>query len=405
MNSYFGRWTIAVGAGIFFAATAFCSGALAGERIILGVLDDMSGVYADNVGPGGVVAVKMAVEDFGEVLGKPIDVISADHQNKPDVGSAIAREWFDVKQVNAIIGVGNSAVGLAVQGVARERGKVSLISGSVSPVLTGEQCSPTGMQWTIDTYALAKGAASAYSDVGPAKWFFVTADYTFGKSLETDATRFVTEKGGKVLGSVRHPLNSADLSSFLLQAQSSGAQMIGFANAGGDTVNSIRQAHEFGLNRTAKLVAIFMMVTDVHSMGLEASQGLRTTEAFYWDQDDQTREFTKRFMKRHPNAPTQLQAGMYSATYHYLRAIKAAGTDDPTTVVAKMRELPIEDFMTHGGRVREDGRVMRDTFVLEVKTPQESKGPWDLMKVVKRISAEDSFRPLSASECPYIKKN
>lgn len=405
MKSRLGRWTIAINAGILLATMAV-SGALAGERIVLGVLDDMSGVYADNVGPGGVVAVKMAVEDFGaEVLGKRIEVISADHQNKPDIGSAIAREWYDTKQVNAIVGVGNSAVGLAVQGVARDRGKVSLISGSVSPALTGAQCSPTGMQWTIDTYALAKGAASAYSDVGPAKWFFVTADYTFGKSLEADTTRFVTQNGGKVLGAVRHPINSSDLSSFLLQAQTSGAQMVGFANAGGDTVNSIRQAHEFGLNKTAKLVAVFMMVTDVYSMGLEAAQGLRTTEAFYWDQDDQTREFTKRFMKRHPKAPTQLQAGMYSATYHYLRAVKAAGTDDPVIVAAKMRELPIEDFMTHGGRLREDGRVMRDTFVLEVKTPQESKGPWDLMKVVKRIPAEDSFRPLSESECPYIKKN
>jgi branched-chain amino acid transport system substrate-binding protein len=375
-------------------------------KVTIGVLSDMSSVYADNEGPGGVVAVKMAIEDFGgKVLGAPIDLITADHQNKPDIGVSIAREWYDSRHVDAIVGLGNSAVGLAVQGVARERGKITLISGSATSGLTGAQCSPTGMQWTIDTYALAKGAVSAFSEEEEKTWFLLTADYAFGKALEADVVHHLTASGGKLLGSVRHPLNSSDLSSFLLQAQSSGAQVIGFANAGGDTINSIKQAREFGLGNSARLAALFLMVTDVHSIGLEAAQGLRTAEAFYWDQDDETRAFSRRFMARHPSAPTQLQAGMYSATFHYLKAVQAAGTDEPKAVVAKMREMPINDFMTHGGKVRVDGRIIRDIYVLQVKAPVESRGPWDLMRVIKRIPGEEAFRPISESECPYVKKS
>jgi branched-chain amino acid transport system substrate-binding protein len=304
-----------------------------------------------------------------------------------------------------ITGLGNSAVALAVHQITRDKNRINIVSGAASTELTGKQCSPNGLHWTYDTYALAKGTGTAVVKNGGDSWFFLTADYAFGHSLEKNTADVVTANKGKVVGQVRAPLNTPDFSSFLLQAQSSKAKVIGLANAGGDTINSIKQASEFGIVKGGQqLAGLLVMITDVHALGLNAAQGLMFTEAFYWDQNDETRAWSKRFMARHRNAPTMIQAGMYGATLHYLKAIEAAGTDEPKAVMEKMRATPINDFMTKNGRVREDGRVIRDMYLLQVKTPAESKGPWDYMKVVGTIPGEQAFRPLSESECPLVKK-
>lgn len=378
------------------------------DVVKIGVLDDMSGPYADIQGPGDVVAVKMAVEDFGgKVNGKPIEVVSADVQLKADVGSAIARRWYDVEKVDAIFGLGTSAVALAVQAIAQEKNKVSIATSVGSTALTGKACSPNGIHWVYDTYALAKGTATAIMKQGGGDtWFFITADYAFGQSLESDTAAIVRQNNGKVLGSVRAPVNSSDFSSFLLQAQSSKAQVIGLANAGADTINAIKNASDFGIVAGGqKLAGLLVLITDIHSIGLKDAQGLLFTEAYYWDQNDETRAFAKRFAERHGGKPpTMFQAGIYSAAMHYLKGIKASGTDEAKAVIAEMKKTPVNDFMTKNGSIREDGRMMRDMYLLQAKKPSESKSEWDLMKVVATIPAEQAFRPLSESECPLIKK-
>jgi branched-chain amino acid transport system substrate-binding protein len=387
------------------ALLAFAGPARADEdspTVKIGVLDDMSGVNADLQGPGDVVATRMAVEDFGgTVLGKKIEVLSADLLNKTDVGVGIARRWYDVDKVDLIAGLGHSGVAIAVQQLAHERGKVTITTSAGSTDLTGRFCSPTGIHWVYDTYALAKGTATAVMRQGGKSWFFVTSDYAFGQSLEENAAAIVTAAGGKALGHALHPQGTSDFSSYLLQAQASGAQVVGFANSGGDLSGAVKQAHEFGLTANGqKLAGLLTLLTDVKALGLETAQGLMFTEAFYWDQNDDTRAFSKRFQDRHGKPPTMFQAGIYSAVAHWLKAVKAAGTVASGPVMAKMRAIPVNDFMTHDGSIRSDGRMLRDMYLLQAKTPAESKGEWDLMKVVATIPAADAWRPLSEGGCP-----
>ena len=386
--------------GLAHAGT--CLGQVSDDVVKLGVLDDMSGPYAENSGPGDVLAVKMAIADFGgKVLGRPIELVSGDLQNKVDVGSQIARKWFEVDHVDAIFGLGNSAVALAVQQLAREKDKITIATVAASSDLTGKACSPNSAHWVYDTYSLAKGATTAVVKQGGDSWFFITADYAFGHALETSAAKFVNALGGKVLGSVRHPTGTSDFSSFILQAQSSGAKVIGIANAGADTLNVLKQAAEFGITgQGQKLVGLLVQDTEIHALGLKAAQGLQFVSAFYWDQNDETRAFSRRFWKEYGQPPTEVQAGTYSAAMHYLKAVEAAGTDEAAAVMAKMRALPINDFMTKNGRIRADGRVIRDMYLVETKRPDESKGPWDLLKIVATIPGDEAFRPLSESECP-----
>jgi branched-chain amino acid transport system substrate-binding protein len=375
------------------------------DVVKIGVMNDMSGLYADISGQGSVEAARMAIADFGgTVNGKKIELVSADHQNKPDVGGAIARQWYDNDKVDAIVDVPTSSVALAVQDVARERKKVFLISGAASSDLTGKACSATGIHWTYDTVALANGTGSAVVKAGGDSWFFITADYAFGHALERDTSAVVTANGGKVLGAVRVPLNTPDFSSYLLQAQASKAKIVGLANAGGDTINSIKQAAEFGLVEGGqKLAGLLVFVTDIHSLGLKTANGLQLTEAFYWDQTDETRAWSKRFMEKINHAPTMVQAGVYGAVMHYLNAIKAIGSDDGLTVVKKMRETPINDFMTKNGKILDNGRVIRDMYLFEVKKPADSKGPWDYYKQISTIPGEQAFKRPGGNECPLVK--
>ena len=376
------------------------------DVVRVGVLNDQSGLYADNTGQGSVVAARMAAEDFGgKLLGKPIEIVFADHQNKADIGSNITRQWIDEGGVDAIADVGNSAVALAVQAITRDKGRVHLNTGAASSDLTGKDCSPTGFSWVYDTYALASGTGKALVKQGGDTWFFLSADYSFGQALERDTSKFIKEAGGKVLGSVRVPLNTNDFSSFLLQAQGSGAKVIGLANAGGDTINSIKQAAEFGIVKGGqRLAGLLVFLNDIHALGLETAQGLVITTPFYWDQNDETRAWTRRFVERHGKPASYIQAGTYSAVMHYLKAIAAAGTDDGRTVAAKMKALPVDDFMTKGAQVREDGRVMRDMYLVQVKSPAESKYPWDYYKILTTIPAAEAYRPLSEGNCPFVKK-
>ena len=376
------------------------------DKVVIGVMNDMSSVYSYLGGMGSVAAANMAVKDFGgKVLGKPIEVIFADHQNKPDVGASIAARWFDDDGVDAIVDLPTSSVALAVQQAAKERGKVTLISNGGSSELTGKACSPTGVHWTYDTYAMAHVTGNAVVKQGGDSWFFITADYAFGHQLQSDTAAVVTAAGGKVLGSVNVPLNNSDFSSFLLQAQQSKAKVIGLANAGGDTVNSIKQAAEFGIVQGGqRLAGLLVFIADVDSLGLNTAQGLLLTEAYYWDQNDETRAFAKRFEAAYNGkVPTSGQAGVYGAVLHYLKAMAAAGTEDGIKVVAQMRAMPINDFMTKNGRLREDGRVMRDMYLFEVKKPSELKYPYDYYKQLADVPADQAFRPLSESECPLIK--
>jgi branched-chain amino acid transport system substrate-binding protein len=375
------------------------------DVVKIGVMNDMSGLYADLSGQGSVEAARMAVADFGgTVNGKKIELVSADHQNKPDVGGAIARQWYDNDGVDVIVDVPTSSVALAVQDVARERKKVFLISGAASSDLTGKACSPTGIHWTYDTVALANGTGSAVVKAGGDSWFFITADYAFGHALERDTAAVVTASGGKVLGSVKVPLNTPDFSSYLLQAQASKAKIVGLANAGGDTINSIKQAAEFGLVEGGqKLAGLLVFVTDINSLGLKTANGLQLTEAFYWDQNDETRAWSKRFMEKINHEPTMVQAGVYGAIMHYLNAIKATGSDDGLTVVKKMKETPVNDFMTKNGKILENGRVIRDMYLFEVKKPAESKGPWDYYKQIATIPGEQAFKRPGGNECPLVK--
>ncbi len=377
------------------------------DVVKVGVLTDMNSLYADAMGPGSVVAARMAIEDFGgTVLGKKIELVSADHQNKPDIGGSIARQWIDTEKVDVIVDVPTSSVALAVQQIAREKKRITLMSGPASSDITGKFCSPYNVHWTYDTYALAKGTGTNVTKQGGSTWYFVTADYAFGQALERDTTKAVEQNGGSVIGSVRSPLNSADFSSFLLRAQASKAKVVGLALAGSDVSNAVKQAAEFGLVASGqRLAGLLLFLTDVKSLGLSTAQGLTITVPFYWDMNDETRAFAKRFMERHKGAaPDYAQAGVYSAVTGYLKAIKDAGTDDPDQVMAKLRATPINDFMTKNGKIREDGRLVRDFYLTEVKKPSESKGPWDLLKVIATIPGEEAVRPLSESECPAVKK-
>jgi len=393
------------------ASVLISGAAFADDKVVkIGALSDQSSLYADVGGPGSTLAAQMAVEDSGLTKkGWTISVVSADHQNKPDVGAGIARKWFDEDKVDVIVDVPNSGVALAVSQVAKEKNGVFLDSGAASSDLTGKACTPNTIHWTYDTYALANGTGKAVVKAGGDTWFFLTADYAFGHALQHDTTAVVVANGGKVLGSVNIPLNTPDFSSYLLQAQNSKAKIIGLANAGGDTTNSIKQAHEFGIVAGGqKLAALLLFITDVHALGLEVAQGLQLTSAFYWDMNDGTRGFSKRFSERMKNhaMPTMVQAGVYSSVIAYLKALEALGGNphDGAKVVAKMKEMPTDDPIFGKGSIRVDGRVIHPVYLFEVKKPSESKYAWDYFKLISTIPADEAFRPLSESQCPLVKK-
>ena len=374
--------------------------------IKIGVLSDMSSLYTDLAGAGSVVAAKMAVEDSGiEKRGYKVEMVSADHQNKADVGSAIASKWYDVDKVDVIVDVPNSGVALAVNQITKDKGKAFLVSGAASSDLTGKACSPNTIHWTYDTWMLANGTGGAIVKTGGDTWFFLTADYAFGLALERDTEAVVLKNGGKVLGKVRAPLNTQDFSSFLLQAQASKAKIIGLANAGGDTTNSIKQAAEFGIVKGGQnLAGLLVFLTDIHALGLPTAQGLIVTNTFYWDQNDQSRAFAKRFSALDKGIyPTMVHAGVYSAVTHYLKAVEALKSDDGTKVVAKMKEMPTDDPLFGKGTIRVDGRKIHPAYLVEVKKPAESKGPWDYYKVRTTIPADQAFRPLADGGCPLVK--
>lgn len=371
----------------------------------IGVLTDMSGPFSDNVGAGSVLAAQMAVEDFGgTVAGAPIEIVSADHQNRADVGSTLARRWFDAEGVDMITEMVSSAVALSVQELARERNRMAIHTGPGTPQLTGEACSPVGFHWAYDNYAYANVVASAIVDRGLDEWFFLTVDYSFGHTLEESATHFVEQAGGRILGRVRHPLGASDFSSFLLQAQASGASVIGLASAGTDMTNSLMQANEFGLIEAGQAVASLLVnLPDIHALGLQDAQGLMLADSFYWNMTDETRAWSERFMERFDGrAPGSLQAAVYGAVMHYLKAVEATGTDDAAVVAEAMRQMPIEDFYTDGGVIREDGRVLRDMYLFQVKSPDQSSGPWDYYEHLATIPGEQAFRPLADGGCPLV---
>jgi len=389
------------------AVLSDAAGAQISDDVVkLGVLTDMSSLYSDATGVGSLIATQMAVADFGgKVAGKAIEVIGGDHQNKPDIGASLAREWYDAGKVDAILDVPTSSVALAVQEITKNKDRVFLISGAGSSDLTGKACSPNGIHWTYDTYALSQVAGKAIVARGDDTWFFVTADYAFGHALERDAAAVVRGAGGKVLGAVRAPLNTQDFSSFLVQAQASRAKVVGLANAGGDTQNAIKQSYEFGLKKSGqKLAALLFTITDGHALGLETAQGLMITEGFYWDMNEEARAFSNRFLAKAGHMPTQIQAGLYSAVMHYLKAIDAAGTDAAKAVVARMRATPINDLFATNGRIREDGRMVHDMYLMEVKSPAESKGAWDVYRLLATVPGDEAYRPLAESECPLVKK-
>ena len=386
-------------------AVLFSAGsALAQTPLKIGVIAGFSGVYGD-LTSGQVEAAQMAADEVGgKVLGRPIEILQADHQNKADVGVTIVRKWYDTDGVSMVTGIDTSSVGLAVRKIAQEKGKIDLNVGSATADLTGPACSETGASWIYDTYALAQVTGSALVKAGNDSWYFITADYAFGHALERDVTAVVTKAGGKVVGGIKHPISTQDFSSYLLQAQASKAKIIGLANAGADTINTIKQAGEFGITKAGqKLAGLLIFSTDVQALGLNAAQGLVLTESFYWDLNDKTREWTAKFRKRKDKVPNMTTAGVYSATLHYLKAVQAAGTDEPKAVMAKMREMPVNDVMTTNGKLREDGRLMRDMYLFQVKAPSESKSKDDIYKLLATVPAEQAFRPLKDGGCPLIK--
>ena len=398
---------IALCAAAFGLLGTAANAEISGDAIKVGVLNDQSGLYADLGGQGSVEAARMAAEDFGgEINGAKIEILSADHQNKPDIGSSIAREWIDRDGVDVIVDVPNSGVALAVSKVTGEKDVVFLNSGAASTRLTNEDCQPTTVHYTYDTYSLAIGTGKAMVEEGGKSWFFITADYAFGHSLEQDTANVVKENGGEVLGAVRHPLGTSDFSSFLLQAQGSGAQVIGLANAGGDTTNSIKQANEFGIVQGGQqLASLLIFLTDVDSLGLEVAQGLTLTTGFYWNQNDETRAFAERFAERmNGQQPTMVHAGVYSGMVHYLQAIKDIGEDGGKAVVDQMKKTPINDFLAKNGEIREDGRMVHDMYLARVKTPEQSEGKWDYYEILRTIPGDQAFQPLSESRCPLIKQ-
>jgi len=386
--------------------TGTASAQISNDVVRIGVLNDQSNVYADIGGPGSVVAARMAIDDVGrKVLGKPVDLIVADHQSKADIGASIARQWFDADLVDMVIGFENSSVALAVEQVAFQKNRIAIAGAIGTTAFTGKACTPNEAAWVYDAYALTNTLARSVVKRGQDTWYFITVDYSLGHSLEADATSAVLASGGKVLGSARHPLNTADFSAFLLQAQASGAKVIALANAGGDMINATKQANEFGLTHAGQtIVSLLTFITDVDTVGLKAMQGLTFVTAFYWDRDDETRAWSKRFLELHKRMPTMAQAAMYSAVRHYLRAIEAAGTDEAKAVMAKMREIPVNDFYAKNGRVREDGRMVHDMYFVQVKSPEESSGPWDYYKILSTIPGDQAFRPLDEGGCPLVKQ-
>ncbi|PZA10588.1 ABC transporter permease [Rhodopseudomonas palustris] len=374
------------------------------QGVKIGILNDQSGVYADYGGKWSLEAAKMAVEDFGgEVLGQKIEIVSADHQNKPDNAVAIARKWYDVDGVDMITELTTSSVALAIQDLSKEKKKIDIVVGAATSRITGDACQPYGFHWAFDTHALAVGTGGALVKAGGDTWFFLTADYAFGYALEKDTSEIVLANGGKVLGSVRHPLNSSDFSSFLLQAQASKAKVVGLANAGLDTANSIKQASEFGIVAGGqKLAGLLMTLAEVHGLGLKAAQGLVLTEAYYWDRDDKSRQFAERFFKRTNRMPSMIQAGTYSATLSYLKAVKAAGTKDTEAVAKKLKELPVDDAFA-SGKVLANGRFVHDMYLFEVKKPEESKKPWDYYKLLATVPGDKAFPTAAESGCPLTK--
>jgi branched-chain amino acid transport system substrate-binding protein len=393
----------AMSVGIADAQTAHISD----DIVKIGVLTDMSGQFSHEAGEGAVTAVKMAVEDFGgKVLGKPVEVVVGDHQNKPDAASALTRKWFDVDKVDMVANLINSSVALTISQLAKEKNRIAIINGSGSSRLTNEACTPNSVHYAYDTYALAHGTGSALMKAGKKSWYFLTADYAFGHALEADTSSVVKALGGEVVGATRYPIETFDQSSFLLQAQASKAQVIAFAGSGTVLVNAIKSAQEFGVQKGGQtLVGLLVWITDIKSLGLGAAQGLLLTDAFYWDRDDETRAFAKRFYARMGRMPHMGDAGDYSSTMHYLKAVGAAGTDEAQAVMGKMRELPINDFFARNGRIREDGRMVHDMYVYEVKRPSESKGEWDYYKLHEVVPGDQAFRPLKDSVCPLVKKS
>jgi branched-chain amino acid transport system substrate-binding protein len=377
----------------------------ASAQVKIGILNDQSGVYADYGGKWSVEAAQMAVEDFGgTVLGQKIEIVNADHQNKPDLATSIARRWYEVEGVDMITELTTSSVALAVQDLSRQMKKIDIVVGAATSRLTGDACAPYGFHWAFDTHALAVGTGGALVQAGGDTWFFLTADYAFGYALEKDTSEVIREKGGKVLGSVRVPLNTSDFSSFLLQAQSSKAKIIGLANAGLDTANSIKQAAEFGIVRSGqKLAGLLLVLSDVHGLGLAAAQGLILTEGYYWDRDDKSRDLGNRFFKRTGRMPNMIQAGTYSATLQYLKAVQAAGTKDTEAVAAKLKELPVDDLFVQGGKVLPNGRMVHDLYLFEVKKPSESKKPWDYYKLLATVPGDKAFPSAKDSGCPLTK--
>lgn len=404
------RHTLLAGAGLLAVASgALAQGKISDDVVKIGLLLDMTGPYADSGGPGSVLAARMAIEDFGgTVLGKPIEIVFADHQNKPDIASVKAREWFDTEKVDAITDVAASTTAIAVVDVGKAKNKPVLIAAAAGGTsrLTNEDCSPISIHWTYNTQTLAKVAASAITKAGENTWFFLSADYTFGHSLEHDTAELVKAAGGKVLGAVRHPLGTSDFSSYILQAQSSKAKVIGLANSGADTVNAVKAAHEFGLLTSGQqsIAGLLMYISDVHALGLETTRGMLYADGFYWDRNDETRAWSKRFFDRHRRMPTAAQAGEYSAVTHYLKAVQAAGTDETNAVMAKMRETPVNDIFAKNGSVRPDGTMAHQMYLVQVKKPSESKYPWDYLTIKAEVPAEEAFQPLSASRCPLVRK-
>lgn len=393
-------WTVS--ASILLSASVSWAGP---DAIKIGVIDDMNGPYAAVQGPGDFLAAQMAAEDFGgKVLGKPIQVLSGDHQNKADVGALIARRWYDTEGVDAIFGMGHSAVALATQQIARDKNKINIVTSGGTSLLTGPNCSPNGAHWTFDTYSLSAGAVKAAIDRGDKTFFFVTADYGLGHAIQKDTTALIEKAGGKVLGGVKHPLGTADFSSFILQAQASKADVIVLANAGADLVTSVKAAVDFGVVSGGQTLAgTTVFLPDIPAMSLQVTQGMVLTQAFYWDQNDKTRKFSARFEKRHGAPPTEMQAATYSGVAHYLKAVAAAGTDEAQAVMKKIKEMPVNDFMTENAKVREDGRLLRNMYLLQVKKPSESKSRWDVLKVIATIPPSEAWRPLSEGGCPLIK--
>lgn len=371
----------------------------------IGLILDMSSLYADITGEGSALAARMAVEDFGgKVLGVPIEVLTADHQNKADIAAAKAREWFDTQKVDMLADVAASATALAALEVAKQKNRIAMFNGPGTTRLTNENCTPISVHYAYDTYALAAGTGRGVLKTGGDSWFFLTADYAFGHSLEKDTSDVVRAEGGKILGTVRHPLNASDFSSFLLQAQQSKAKIIGLANAGGDTINAIKAANEFGITKNQSLAGLLVFINDIHSLTLGTTQGMLLTESYYWDMNDDSRKWARRFFEKMKKMPNMVQAGTYSSVMHYLKSVQAAGTDDTATVMAKMKSTPINDFFVKNGRIREDGRLIRDMYLFEVKKPSESKYPWDYYKLKATIPGEQAFMPIAKSSCSFVKK-